>query len=419
MNIRTLIQTVASHSLAKNSAIVFVGSMLANIGAYAYHLLMGRFLGPSGYGELSSLLSLLYIFTVPLTVGQTVLVKFISGFKARGSVGQSKSLLYAITQWFMLAILMGLPIVLVLSSRIGTFLHLVSPAPFLQVYAIFAISLLSVATASVLLGYQMFFWASIIGLGTVLVKIALSVPLVKWGVSGVLWASIASGALMYLVYVFPLRFVIAAKGQPTKLGRRDALRFAIPTFFTLLGITSLYSTDIVLVRHYFTASDAGLYAALAVLGKIIFYASSSVAMVLFPVLSERIAVGRNTIRLTWAAIAGVTVVSSALVALYFLFPDFIVGLLFGRAFAGAGALLGMFGIFLALFSIGNVIVTACLAIGKTGIWIIPMACAIVQAVAITWAHGSIATVIMLNIAVCALFVAAAGGYHLLVTHEKV
>ena len=84
--------------------------MTANIGSYIYHLLMGRLLGPAGYGEFSSLLSILYIFTVPLIVGQTVLVKFISGFKAHGEIGQAKSLFINVTKLCILMSLMGFPI---------------------------------------------------------------------------------------------------------------------------------------------------------------------------------------------------------------------------------------------------------------------------------------------------------------------
>ena len=414
-----LMRKITSHSLARNSAIVFAGSMAANVGAYAYHLIMGRLLGPVGYGELSSLFSILYIFTVPLIVAQTVLVKFISGFKARGAVGQAKSLFWTVTKLFALICLIGLPVALVAAPRITSFLHLSSPVLFILIYLSFVIALLTIVPSSMLQGYQRFVWVSVFGAGAIMIKVLLSVPLTVWGVYGVLLAATITGVLTYVLYFYPLRFVLTAKREKSRISKRDAFRFALPTLLTLLGITSIYSTDIILVRHFFSATDAGVYAAIAILGKVIFYASSAVSLVLFPVLSERTAIGGATKKLTASAVAGVAVISVGLTVLYFLFPTLIVRLLFGNAYLGAGGFLGMFGIFITFFSVGNIITTACLALGRTGVWFVPVVCAVFQIIGITLWHGSITAVISLNIATCVLLVVGTGAYYLKVTYAKI
>lgn len=413
------IKKVLTHNLARGSAIVFVGSMVANVAAYVYHLLMGRLLGPTGYGELSSLLSILYIFTAPLIVAQTVLVKFVSGFKAHGEAGQAKSLFVKVTKFSFIGIAIGIPVILVAAPWVTSFLHLAQPVLFFLVYALFAISLLSVVVMSMLQGYQLFLWISAVGAGSMLLRIALSIPLSSWGVYGVMWAAVLAPVAIYFLCLLPLRFILTAKGKPTNLARREAFSYAAPTFLTLLGVTSLFSTDIILVRHYFSASDAGMYAALAVLGKVIFYASSAVTMVLFPVLSERVALGSSTKKLIASGVGGVAALSSALAACYFLFPNIIVGLLFGNAYANAGSLLGIFGVFLALYSVGYVLTMACLAIGRTRVWIAAVSCALLQIAAISVFHPDIRTVIGLNIAVSLLFVLAVLAYYLKTSHEKV
>lgn len=408
---KAFIRKITSNKLAFNSAIVFAGSMTANVGSYVYHLLMGRWLGPAGYGEFSSLLSLLYIFTVPLLVGQTVLVKFISGFKAHGEVGQAKTLFVGVTKLFVIVSLMGIPIILVAAPWITSFLHLSSVTLFVMVYILFVISLLTTVTASMVQGYQRFIWFSVLTAGIILSKVILTIPLLRWGLLGAFVAAIIASAVMYLLYFLPLRFILRVKQKPTKLTRQDALGFAVPTLFTLLGITSMFSTDIILVRHFFAAGEAGLYAALAILGKIIFYASSAITFVLFPVLSERTAKGEGTKKLVFSAVGAVAGISSLLTLLYFLFPDLIVRLLFGNAYAGAGIMLGMFGVFIALFSIGNIISSVCLATEKTGVWIVPALCAIVQIIAIAMFHGSIGAILLLNIAIGTVFALGTMGYY--------
>ncbi len=419
MHLRGLIQKVMSHTLAKSSAIVFAGTMTANVFAYVYHLLMGRLLGPAGYGELSSLISLLYVFSVPLTVANTVIVKYVSGFKARGEMGQAKFLFLKLTKVFAVISIMGFPIAYIAAPTIASFLHLNSPVLFVWVYLLLVLSLLTVAALGTLTGYQKFIWVSVLGAAGLLLKVVLSIPAVSWGVSGVLGAAVLASFVGYVWFFIPLRFILRAKAKPTGLTGRDAFRYAVPTFLTLLGITSLYSTDIILVRHFFDMEAAGLYAALAVLGKIIFYASSAVGVVLFPVVSERVARGTATHKLIVIAAGSVALLSLVLTAIYFVFPHVIISLLFGNAYAGGAQYLGLFGVFLALFSIGNIIALSCLALGKTGIGVVTMIPALLQIVGIGLFHESISSVILLNIAVSALFVLLSGGYYLKTAYEKV
>lgn len=419
MNLSQRIKKISSHDIAKSSLIVFVGTMTANVASYVYHLLMGRMLGPSGYGELSSLLSILYIFTVPLIVGQTVLVKFISAIKAQGSLGQAKSLFIKISTLVALAGIIILPGIYILSPVITAFLHLPSTGLFVQVYVLFIIALLSVIASSMLQGYQLFTWFSILSALAVIVKVILSVPFVRFGVSGVLWASVLSAVLLYLIYYIPIQFILRVKKSPSLISKKEAFLYTIPTFLTILGITSLYSTDVILVRHFFSANNAGLYSALAILGKIIFYASSAVSLVMFPIISEKTVKKQNTKHLVFVSLLGVAGVSLFLCIFYFVFPSFIVSMLFGKAYVSAHTLLGIFGVFLSLFSLGYIIVNMCLAIGKTGIWFITMACAILQIAGISIFHTSILVVLYVNIVVSALLVIGGLVYYLGATNEKV
>jgi len=405
--------------LAKNSAIVFAGSMGANIISYVYHLLLGRMLGPSGYGELSSLFSILYIFTVPLLVGQTVLVKFISNIKATGTLSQAKSLFISVTKMCFLGCVAMIPFVILFSGTITQFLHLSSPILFILVYLLFVVTLLSTITASVLQGYQQFMWFSVLTLVVLIIKVILSVSFVPWGVTGVLIAAIIASVSVYGVYYFPLKDMLKSTSTAPGIEKKDALSFGIPTLLSLLGITSLYTTDIILVRHYFSSAEAGMYAAIAILGKIIYYASSAVSQVMFPVLSEKVAKKQSTNTMIMTSLLSVTAISAVLSGLYFLFPDFIVKMLFGNAYAGAAGVLGQFGIFIALFSVGNIITMANLAIGKTGVWFVPMICAVLQIISIMYIHTTILSVIVVNIIVCTLLVIGTIGYYMIHSYEKI
>ena len=184
-------------------------------------------------------------------------------------------------------------------------------------------------------------------------------------------------------------------------------------------MTSLYSTDVILVRHFFPGYEAGLYASLAVLGKIIFYASSAIAVVIFPVLSERTAKGEKGTKLIFIALAGVTAVSIAITLLYVAFPQFIIRMFFGSSYIQAAPLLGLFGIFLMLYSMGNMLTMIFMALGKVKMWFIPVLCAFVQILGIIIYHSSLTSVILVNAASCLILVLSLLGYYIKQNYEKV
>lgn len=400
---KRFLQNIIKNRLAIDSAIVFAGTMGANIGSYLYHLLIGRMLGTVKYGEISSLFSLLYIFSVPILVAQTILIKYVSAIKAKGSPGQSKTLFLKSSKMLWILSICLVPFVLLLSPLINNFLHLTDKNSFLLLYIVIAFTLLAIPATSLTQGYQRFIWFGLFSAAVVMVKLVVSIPLAPWGVTGMLCAAIFSAVFIYILYFYPIRDILKVQALPSKINKKDAISYSLPTLMALLGITSMYSTDIILVRHYFTSVEAGLYAALAILGKIIFFASSAIAQVAFPVLSEQTELKNISFRLIRTAILAVVGISVILVGMYFLFPTLIVQLLFGNEYEGAGLYLGSFGVFLALFSIGNVISVICLAIGKVKIYIIPLVLAGAQILLITLYHDSLWSVLYINILLSAVF----------------
>src|SRR3989344_3191324 len=64
------------HPLFSGSALMFIGVNLANFIAYLYHLIFGRILGPSSYGELATVISVIAIGTSAFSFLGLVTVKF-------------------------------------------------------------------------------------------------------------------------------------------------------------------------------------------------------------------------------------------------------------------------------------------------------------------------------------------------------
>ena len=76
-------QKIFKSKLITGSAVMFVGTMVANVGNYLYHLLMGRMLGPKGYGELESVIAVTYLLFIFLAALNLVIAKFVANLKGK------------------------------------------------------------------------------------------------------------------------------------------------------------------------------------------------------------------------------------------------------------------------------------------------------------------------------------------------
>ena len=123
----------------RGSIVLFAGSMLTNVLAYAYHLSLGRIMGPEQYGELAALLSIFYIINSPSVVIQTILVKFFTVFYAKKQYGKSKQLFIHLVKLSVSVLVVGGLVLLPLSSFVSSFLKLQSPISIVFLYCIFAV----------------------------------------------------------------------------------------------------------------------------------------------------------------------------------------------------------------------------------------------------------------------------------------
>ena len=91
----------------KSATFMVGGHAVANIGAYLYHLFMGRLLLPADYGELQSLISLVNILNVPSVTINTVVAKFVSTYVGKNEREKISSLYYQIRKSLVVFLVIG------------------------------------------------------------------------------------------------------------------------------------------------------------------------------------------------------------------------------------------------------------------------------------------------------------------------
>lgn len=387
------------HPIARGSLVVFTGSIVGNFAAYIYHLIVGRMLGPLGYGELAALFSLFYLLNVPSGVLQTVLTRYLAAFRTQNEFGRAKSLSLWIIWRLLLVVFVGGICLLPFIRGISQFLHITNPAALFFIYLTSAIGLLTIVQVSLLQAFQKFTLSMIVAnIGAVL-RVVGGIVGALFGVAETVLAGFITSILSLIAYVVPLRFVYNASPRPANVSKNDMVSFAAPSLMSILGMTSLYSTDIILAKHYLSPLEAGYYAALSILGKIIFFASSNISYVLFPIIAERMSQKAHSYKLVYSALVGIAVLSLGITAGYFLFPRFVLHILFGPSYYSAAPYLGWFGIFLTFYSLCQLLVTTFLGRGNTKVWLLVDLAAALQVLVMIWFHGNIASLLAINISV--------------------
>lgn len=391
------VSKIISHPLARGSAIVLVGSTLANVGAYAYHLVVGRMLGPVSYGELASLFSFSYILNVPSSVLQTVLTRYISEFYVAREFGKAKNLSVTMLKRLAVIISIGGIVIVPFIGFLADFLHIREPVSVFYMYLTSAIWLLTVVQASLMQGTQLFTSAMVLMNVTTVLRLIGGTIGAMFGVVETVFASVLAGLIGFVTYYIPLGFIYKAKSTNAGIGKKEFVSYSMPSFIALLGITSLYSVDIMLAKHFLPPLEAGYYAALSVMGKIIFFASSSVSYVLFPVIAARTKQKSDSQLLVYSALAAVAIVSFGITLGYFLFPNLALKLLFGALYYPAASYLGWMGVFLSFYSLCYVLVMTLLGRSNTVVWRFVALAGIGQIIAIFWFHNNMMQIITANI----------------------
>ncbi len=392
--LKIILSKFTNNGLVKNSYILFLGSMSVSVGNYIFHLVAGRALGPVGYGILASLISVSVILSIPMSTINMVIVKLASNLKADKNYGELHFLLRYLIKRLSLIGLAVFLILCIISPKLANFLQIPSLKLILILNFILFLAFLMPATRGIIQGLQLFkslTWNLLIeaiiktSLGAILVLTSLKVY-------GALGAIAVASLIAFIVSFLPLRFLFLHH-QQNKIKDYKIISYTLPVFLTLFCFTTLYNIDIVMVKHFLPAKEAGLYSALSKLSQIIFFATGTIAAVMFPMVSEKHKKGESHHHLLWQSLKIVGAISGIGVIFYFLFPHLIIRMLFGSSYLAISPLLGFAAAGMFFLSLNNILINYYLSIHKFKFIYILVAASILEILLILIRHHSIKQIV--------------------------
>lgn len=395
-----------SHELISGSFFLFLGVLMSSVMSFILNLFLIRNLKSAEYGIYASLLSLLVLLGVPTQSLITVIVRFASDYVAKNKLDEAKnfySKLSLLITIFSICMFIGF---VVLAAPIGNFLNLDNTWYVILMGLIISLGYLGIVNSAFLQSLLKFSFISFVQVVGGILRIITGVILIFLGfkVFGALWAIFLAFFIPFLMTFMPLRFLFLKKNtKKIKFPTKEIALYAVPTSIAIFSLNSLTSIDVILVKHFFHASDAGLYAGLSLAGKIIFYFTSPIVAVMFPLLIRRHNLGQNFNTLFYLALVLVTIPSIGISLFYFLFPLFSVNFILGGGeYVKIYPLLGIFGLFATVFSVLNVCVNFFLSLKKTSIFMVLGLGLIAQVVFIFLFHKTFFQVIGVSLIVSSL-----------------
>jgi O-antigen/teichoic acid export membrane protein len=355
-------KNILLHPLFSGSFFMIFGGNLANFIAYLYHLILGRIMGPSLYGELVATISLIGLIMSIVSFFGIVIVKFVSSAKDEDVPG--------ILDWFKrktIFVALGISILIWIASPfIGNYVHLSRNISILFA-PIFFFTIITFVYKSFLTGVVRFKQVAIVSNVELLGRLFFGLVLVLLGmkVFGAILGMLIAAVCGLLLTRFYLKDVGFSKIKVKGFDWKKVFSYALPVFIVSISFTSLLTIDVVLVKHFFTSHDAGIYGSVSNLGKIIFYGTAPIASVMFPLIAKKKSQKRNYMSIFLLSVLLVFGIGVGILFIYYLFPSIAIKVLYGDKFLEGTKYLILMGIYFILYSVANLFSSFLMSIDRT------------------------------------------------------
>ncbi len=380
---------------------LFASTLIVNAGNYLINLILGRILGPELFAEASVIATavlMLSFFAVGIQLSS-------AKFSAEYFAANENKLIAGFEKWIgnkVLIISLVLATLLILGSRaLQGYLHFHSFWPII----IIAIGIPMYFNMSVKRGiaqgtdnFIRLAWTYIIEMLLRLVFTFGLIFLALKSTNQVTSEAVSAG--------FLFSFLAAMWVKPTASQTKDLIPFsgqdAVKSFVFVILIYEfsqilINNSDVILAKHFFTAEQAGLYAAIALIGRVVFFGTWTIVTLLFPKVIQREKQGLPHFSLFWLSFsitAGFGLI--VILACYFV-PELIIGVLFGPEYLEVSALLWKYALATSLFASANVFAYYYMSLSKYTPVVLSVIAGVMQVALIYVYHNSLSEVIQIQI----------------------
>ncbi|MDV7186821.1 sugar isomerase [Lutibacter sp. TH_r2] len=338
--------------------------LLVNGGNYIYNLLLGRILGPAEFSDAAILITFLLVLSFVGMTFQIVTAKYAVLFTS----DKLQLFLKLITKY---SVFIGITVGLLIAffhKELQTVFHTQTSSMFW----IFAIGLPLYFIMSVNRGYyqgkdllgklSITYQSEMISRLVITLGAVLLLPFIPSSIA------ISIGIVASFIFgLFPFEKRIS-KPSVISLKKLEESKpilifFGLTAFYELTQIL-INNSDIILVKHYFDNEQAGLYASLALIGRVVYFVAWMFVMLLLPKVIQLKKQGENTLPILLKYVGYILILSTFIVTFTWLFPEFVVQIMFGKQYLSISPLLWKYALATSIFAVANIFAYYFLSIDK-------------------------------------------------------
>ena len=364
----------------KNSFMLFVLMMSANVCNYLFQIIMGNLMEVEQYAQANTVVSLVGVLSIPTTIITMISARYIALNASNGRYDRIRDVIRLMLKYY------------VIGALVITIVNLC--------YSI---------TSGTLQGMKHFFQYGMQSIMIAAGKLIFSIGLVLlgWKVYGIITALLLGTGIAIVYGVHYMKKYILHRDEASArhgIDLKEFLRYSFGTIVAQGCVIALTNGDILLVKAYFDDTQAGLYSSASVIGKIAMYVSTAIVATLFPMVVEKHQKGESTEKLFWKAMlygGGMAVICAVSMVL---FGKLVISLLFGERYMQAIHILPAVCVYVVALTFITIMMNYLLAIDRVKVFGTVMVTALAAVIVLSvWFHESV--VQLMTMTGCVLLVA--------------
>lgn len=368
--------------------------LVVNGGNYLYNLILGRLLGPEQFADAAVLITLLLVLSFAAMTFQLVTAKFSVLF-------ENQLFKSFIAKTYKNALIIGLILgilTILFALQLQELFNTSSSSMFVVFGCGIPLYFLMSVNRGIFQGKKAYKPLSVTYQLEMLSRLGITLGLIfLFNIqSSVI---IAIGILASFVFgLIPFKFSFSNQtiALPKTHGKAIKNFFIITAFYELTQII-INNSDILLVKHYFESYEAGLYASLALIGRIVYFIAWMFVMLLLPTVVQLKKEGKATASVLYKYVGYIAAISISIILVCLSFPELIITMLFGKSYIAMAPLLWQYALATSMFAISNIFAYYYLSIDKYIPVIISGVFGVLQMMLVVYFHDSLAQVVHMQI----------------------
>ncbi len=380
----------------------FMGSVIiVNGGNYLYNLLLGRILGPELFADVALLITFLLVLSFVAMTFQVATAKFSVLFEKQVFTNfVNISYRYATIVGTVLGILL-----IVFAKDLQQIFNTQSHLMFtifgfgIPIYFIMSVN------RGIYQGKKKFDNLAITYQGEMMSRLLITLILIyflPFKPSVLIAIGIIISFGLGLIPFKTKNVSIFKKSVLSKEHSKHIIQFFVLTAFYECTQIIINNSDILLVKHYFDQYEAGLYASLALIGRVVYFVAWMFVMLLLPKVVQKQKDGEAHTPILFKYVSYIALLSVIVISGCYLFPELVINLMFGSDYMAIAPLLWKYAVATSLFAISNIFAYYFLSLDRYIPVVISGLLGISQVVLIIFYHDSLAQVVLMQIMAMAI-----------------